>query len=121
MAPIRVGIIGLAAKDSPMFAAGEWGVQHFKALRELPSYEIVAVCNSSAESAQKSIAFHKLDPATVKAYGSPEDIAADPNVDLVVVAVATKYHLQLIKPAIQAGKDVCVEFPLAPSVADCEK
>jgi predicted dehydrogenase len=121
MAPIRVGIIGLASKDSPQFANGEWGVKHFKALQHLPAYEVVAVCNSTLESSTRSIAFHKLDPSVVRAYGSPKDLAADPNVDLVVVTVSAKYHLDLAKPAIEAGKDVYVEFPLAPSVAEAEE
>lgn len=121
MAPIRVGIIGLAGKDSPHYANGEWGVQHFKALKELPQYELVAICNTSVESASKSIAFHKLDPATVKAYESAKDIASDPNVDLIIVAVAAQYHYQLAKPALENGKNIYVEFPLASTVAECEE
>lgn len=121
MAPIRVGIIGLTAKDSGNFVPGEWGVHHFKAIQQLPEYELVAICNTSVESANKAIAFHKLDPATVKAYGSAKDLAADPNVDLVTVTVDVKHHMNLTKPALEAGKNVYVEFPIAPTAAECEE
>ncbi|KAH8170489.1 oxidoreductase family, NAD-binding rossmann fold domain-containing protein [Sarocladium implicatum] len=121
MSPIRIGIIGLTAKDSGAFVPGEWGVQHFKAIQALPAYELVAVCNTSVESASKAIAFHKLDPATVKAYGSAKDLAADPNVDLVTVAVDVNHHVELTKPVLEAGKNVYVEFPIAPTAEECEE
>lgn len=120
MAPIRVAIVGLNSRNSPNFAVGEWGVQHFKALSAISKYEIVAVCNSSVESAQKAIAFHNLDANKVKAYGSASDVAADSNVDLVVVAISSQKHLSVAKPVIEAGKDIYVEFPMAATAEDCE-
>ncbi|KAK5654678.1 hypothetical protein OQA88_7002 [Cercophora sp. LCS_1] len=120
MAPIRVGIIGLGAQ-SGAFGPGFWGVQaHLPHLQASPAYEIVALCNSSAESARKSIEFHKL-PATTAAYGNAEDLAKDPNVDLVVVSVQVQKHFQLAKPAIQHGKDVFVEWPLGASIQESEE
>lgn len=121
MAPIRVAIIGLNSRSSPTFAVGEWGVQHFKALRASPNYEVVAVCNSTVESSQKAIAFHELDANKVKAYGSASDVGTDPNVDLVVVAISSSKHLSVAKPVIEAGKDIYVEFPMAATFEDCEE
>jgi hypothetical protein len=37
---------------------------------------------------------------------------ADPNIDLVVVGVKVPLHKQLALPALKAGKDVFVEWPL---------
>jgi predicted dehydrogenase len=120
MAPIRVGLIGLGASNSETYQPGEWGVQHMKAINHSPNYELVAVANSSLESAEKSIKAHNL-PATVKAYGSPEDIARDPNVDLVVVAVSVTKHVYLAKPALQQKKNVLIEFPVGPSSKETEE
>jgi predicted dehydrogenase len=67
------------------------------------------------QSAETAIKRHSL-PSTTKAYGHPEDLAADPNVDLVVCCVRVDRHHQLTMPALQAGKAVFVEWPLAANV-----
>ncbi|KAI1874850.1 uncharacterized protein JN550_002279 [Neoarthrinium moseri] len=100
---------------------GAWGViAHLRSLQVLDQYEIVAVANSTVESAQKSIKHHGL-PAGTKAYGTPEDIANDPNVDLVVVSVNVQKHFSLAKPALEQKKNVFVEWPLGASVAEAEE
>ncbi|SPO06526.1 uncharacterized protein DNG_09216 [Cephalotrichum gorgonifer] len=121
MAPIRVGLIGLGPKGTGEFAYSLWSaVSHLPSIQALPQYELVAVANSTVESAKRSIASHAL-PSTVKAYGSPEDIANDPNVDLVVISVYVGKHLRLAKPAILAKKDIIVEWPLGASLAETEE
>jgi predicted dehydrogenase len=86
----------------------------------LPNYEIVAVANSSIESANRSIRHHGL-PSSTKAYGSALDIAKDPDVDLVVVSVNVKDHFALTKPAIENGKNVFVEWPLGATTAEARE
>jgi predicted dehydrogenase len=121
MSPIRVGIMGLPATTDPALL-GAWGATaHLRSLQELRNvYQIVAVANSSVESSQKSIDFHGLS-ATATAYGTAEDMAADPDVDLVVISVKVPYHLALAKPAIEHKKDVFVEWPLAINAAEAEE
>ena len=121
MAPIRVGLIGLASNTGVTFT-GQWGVNaHLRSIQGLPDdYEIVAVANSTVESAQRSIAFHKLPPTTM-AYGKPEDIAADPKVDLVVVSVNVAKHYRLTKPIIERKKDIFVEWPLGANPAEASE
>lgn len=116
MAPTRVGIIGLRAVIQEGYTPGTWGLQHLNSLVASPHYEITAVCNTSTESAQKAIDIHGLSNA--KAYGSAEDIAADPNVDLVLVSVDVAKHVVLMEPAIKHRKHVLVEFPVAPTAAE---
>ncbi|UKZ78370.1 hypothetical protein TrVFT333_006107 [Trichoderma virens FT-333] len=120
MAPIRVGLIGLGA-TGPALGPGAWAVSaHLPSFVSSPYYEIVAVCNSSVESAQRSIDYHKL-PSTVKAYGNPEDIANDPNVELVVVSIIVTNHYKVAKPALLAKKQVFVEWPLGATSAQAEE
>ncbi|KAJ6439467.1 oxidoreductase [Purpureocillium lavendulum] len=120
MAPIRVGIIGLSQAHD-FSGPGTWTAStHLPALQTLPEYEIVALANSTVESAQRSIAAHNLPPST-KAYGSPEDIASDPDVDLVVVSVQVGKHYQLAKPALLHKKKVFVEWPLAVTMDEVEE
>ncbi|KAH8701022.1 putative oxidoreductase [Talaromyces proteolyticus] len=122
MAPIRVGIIGLSivTPTGQGYTSGTWGLMHLESLIKSPHYKIVALCNSTAEKARKSIEHHKLEPTT-KAYGSPEDLAQDPDVDLVVVSVHVGKHYSLVKPALQNKKSVFVEFPLSGSYPEVEE
>jgi predicted dehydrogenase len=120
MAPIRIGLIGLGATE-PALGPGAWAVAaHLASFVPSPHYEIVAVCNSTVESARRSIEYHKL-PSTVKAYGNPEDIANDPNVDLVSVSVVVFSHFKVTKPALLAKKQVFVEWPLGVNSAEAEE
>ncbi|KAK4449688.1 putative oxidoreductase [Podospora aff. communis PSN243] len=117
MKPIRVGIIGLGPKTNT-FGPGLWAVQaHLPCLQASPHYQVVAVANSTIESAQRSIASHNLPPTTA-AYGSASDLAADPNVDLVVVSVRIQKHFELAQAAIQHGKHIFVEWPLGATLAE---
>ncbi|RYP68398.1 hypothetical protein DL771_006662 [Monosporascus sp. 5C6A] len=118
MAPTGVGFIGLSTETS--FGPGSWGaLAHLPAIRALKDYEIVAVANSTVESAQKAINFHGLSGA--KAYGNPADIAQDPRVELVVVSVNVGKHFMLVKPALENKKSVFVEWPLGASIAESEE
>ncbi|PTB57375.1 hypothetical protein M431DRAFT_491604 [Trichoderma harzianum CBS 226.95] len=95
MATIRVGFIGLTAGGGNGLGPGSWGISALLPTFILsPHYEIVALCNSSVEAAEKSIKYHKLAHST-KAYGNPEDIANDPDVDLVVISVHVSKHYEL--------------------------
>ncbi|KAM0246713.1 hypothetical protein ACHAQJ_010111 [Trichoderma viride] len=121
MAPIRVGLIGLAVGDGKSLGSGAWGVAaHLSTYVNSPNYEIVALCNSSVESAKRSIEYHKLPTAT-KAYGNPEDIANDSDVDLVVISVHISQHYKLALPALRAKKQVFCEWPLGATTAEAEE
>ncbi|KAJ9668453.1 hypothetical protein H2201_001501 [Coniosporium apollinis] len=121
MAPIRVGFRGISANVGPRTDAGGWAkAAHLPYLRKSSLYEIVALCNTSVETAKAAIRSHGL-PELTKAYGSPEGLAADLDVDLVVCSVNVQKHYNLIKPALLAGKDVIVEWPLGANLKEAEE
>lgn len=82
---------------------------HMPYLLQSPQYQIVALCNSSVEAAQAAIKAHGL-PESTKAYGNPEDLARNEDVELVVCSVNVKKHYEVVKPALLEGKDVIVEW-----------
>lgn len=118
--PVRVGIIGLSQSATTSWAE----VAHLPNLlteagRE--RFQIVALCNTRVAKAEAAIQAYGLDPATTKAYGSPEDLAADPNVDFVLCSTRVDTHYAAVLPSVQAGKDVYVEWPIASNLQDTQR
>jgi predicted dehydrogenase len=118
--PTRIAMIGLGkASDTQVF--GLWAARaHLPFIVTSPDFEITAVCNSSVQSAQNAIEFHKLS-SSVKAYGSVTDVAHDPNVDMAVISVRVSAHHSIAEPLIKAGKDIFMEWPLATTLTEAEE
>ncbi len=115
--PIRVGIIGLSSKKDA------WAtIAHLPHLRRSPNFQILALCNSSLESTRAAIKAHDL-PSSTRAYGSPSELAADPDIDLVVISTRVDTHYDLAKTVLQAGKakGVYVEWPLASNASQARE
>jgi predicted dehydrogenase len=72
------------------------------------------------KSAQAAVERYGL-PSTTKTYGSSEDLAKDPDVDLVVCNVRVDRHYQLMMPVLKAGKDAFVEWPLGSNLQQAEE
>jgi len=58
---------------------------------------------------------------SVKTYGDPQELADNKEVELVVCSVRVDRHLPTISPALKAGKDVYVEWPLGKSAAEARE
>ena len=112
MSPIRVGIIGLSTGSKATSWASTAHLPYLLSEQGKKNYQITALCNSSVDSAKKSIEHYKLD-GNVKAYDSAKDLAEDKDVDLVVCIVGVEGHYKLLKPVVEAGKNVYTELPLA--------
>ncbi|KAJ2972900.1 hypothetical protein NUW58_g9082 [Xylaria curta] len=111
MAPIRVGLIGLSASAKVNWAE-QGHLPYLHSARGRSNYELVALLNSSVAAAQAAREHFKL-PSTVRTYGSPEALAADPDVDLVVCNTRVDTHVLTTAPSLSAGKAVFIEWPLA--------
>ncbi|KAL2218322.1 hypothetical protein M432DRAFT_427920 [Thermoascus aurantiacus ATCC 26904] len=81
------------------------------------SHTVTAVASSSSKArAEKFIADLGL-PAPCAAYGSYEELVADPNVDIVYVATPHSHHFQNTMLALEAGKHVLCEKPFTVNAA----
>ena len=56
-----------------------------------------------------------------KAYASYEELLADKDIDLVVVATPNNFHLPLVCQALEAGKLTICEKPVAMSSAELQQ
>ncbi|KAH6639539.1 putative oxidoreductase [Boeremia exigua] len=109
--PLRTALIGLSSTAATSWAA----VAHLPGLLSetgRSKFVIKALLNSSVDAAKSAISTYKL-PGDTKAYGSPEELAADPDIDLVICNTRVDKHYETIIPSIRAGKDVFVEWPIA--------
>ncbi len=88
-----------------VLAAGGIAAKMSKAVAELPEVKRYAVASRSLE---KATVFAK-EWGYEKAYGSYEEMLADPMVELVYVASPHSHHYEHAKMCIEAGKHVLVE------------
>ncbi|TVY77942.1 Galactose/lactose metabolism regulatory protein GAL80 [Fusarium oxysporum f. sp. cubense] len=118
MPMIRLGIVGLSGNISSW--AGAAHLPYLLSPHGRAHYNIVAVCNSTIDSARSAIERFGLSSDT-RAYGNPTDLAQDANVDLVVCSTRVDRHYETIKPSICAGKAVFIEWPLASNITQARE
>ncbi|MGI3902232.1 MAG: Gfo/Idh/MocA family oxidoreductase [Janthinobacterium lividum] len=107
---IGVGLVGPSPGE-------DWAARaHVPALRALPAYELVAVANSSLDSARAAAVAFDIPGA----LGDSAALAGDPAVDVVVVTVKVSHRRALVDAALAAGKMVYCEWPLGNGLADAE-
>ena len=94
---IRVGLIGFG------YAARTF---HVPLLRAVPGFRVSAVASTRAAEARAALP----GVAVVAEYGA---LAADPDLDLVVVATPNVTHAPLAEATLRAGRHVVVDKPLS--------
>src|SRR2546427_4507402 len=111
---IRVGIVGATVTQG----GSHWGANaHVPALKALPGYELKAVCTSPEDTATASAAAFGAE----RAFHRFSDMAAHPEVALIVVCVRVPGHRDLVMAGLQAGKPVFCEWPLGANLAEAEE
>ena len=111
---IRVGIVGATVTQG----GSSWGQNaHVPALKALPGYELKAVCTAHEDTAKASAAAFGAD----RAFHRFSDMAAHPEIDLIVVVVRVPGHRELVMAGLQAGKAVLCEWPLGRTLAEAEE
>jgi len=105
---LKVGVIG----------TGMIGQDHIRRLTQVVSgAEVVAITDANDVVAKEVAA--GLPAATVHATG--QDVIADTDVDAVIVCSWGPTHEEYVVAAIQAGKPVFCEKPLATTTDACRR
>src|SRR5262245_56558899 len=95
---LRVGVVGAGI-----------GAIHLAAYAQIPEVEIVALAGLDDERVRRVAAEYKV-PRTYREY---EHLLAAPDVDAVSICLPNVLHAPVSMAALQAGKHVLVEKPLA--------
>jgi UDP-N-acetylglucosamine 3-dehydrogenase len=104
---IRIGIIGL----------GWFGEIHCDAIAGVPNLELAALCTRRPDRLAEMAAKYHV-PRTYRDYG---ELLADATIDAVSIVTMWDQHTEPAVAALQAGKHVFLEKPMASTMADCTK
>lgn len=106
MKKLRVGIIG----------AGSISHEHIQAYQKMPHVELVALCDINAEQLEKMATLYHV-PET---YTTKEALLENAAIDAVSVCVWNSAHAECAIAALDAGKHVLCEKPMATTVEDAK-
>jgi len=108
MNKLRIGVIGV----------GRLGFEHAGNIaNRIPTAQLVAVCDGNEQRARQVAA----QLGVAKVYTDPAALCADPAVQAVAIVTNTASHVDMIRIAMEAGKHVFCEKPLADTVDKCRQ
>src|SRR5579862_9376882 len=102
--PIRAGIIGSGGR-------GRYLTANFKEI----GVEMAAVCDVYEPNLQAGL---QAASTGAKPYGNYKRLLEDSAIGAVIVATPDHWHAQMVIDAVEAGKDVYVEKPMAHKIDD---
>lgn len=105
---LRIGLVGCGR------VAEE---RHLPALERLPEARVVALADTSPERLAKLGETYGVD----RRYPDHHGLVADPEVEAVGVLTPTDSHAEIGMAALDAGKHLFMEKPLALSIEECDR
>ncbi len=110
MANVRVGFIG---------CGGIANGKHFPGMAQQEGVDMCAFCDLILERAEKAAKEYGTPDA--KVYTDYHELLADPTIDAVHVLTPNVAHCEITVAALEAGKHVLCEKPMAATPADAKK
>jgi predicted dehydrogenase len=104
---VKYGVIGLGAR----------GREVLKELALLPNAPVTAICDNYPSSLRRA---GDNDAPKAERFGDYQQLLASKEVQAVVIATPTPDHREMALAALQAGKHVYCEAPLANSIEDAK-
>ncbi|MEU0841636.1 Gfo/Idh/MocA family oxidoreductase [Streptomyces sp. NPDC005962] len=102
----RIGVLG----------AGNIFGRYVEGLRGFPELEVVRVADVDTARAREAAAEY-----SIPAWGDGDELLGDESIDIVVNITPPRFHAKTIITALEAGKHVYVEKPLAATVEEARE
>ncbi|MBI3666635.1 MAG: Gfo/Idh/MocA family oxidoreductase [Acidobacteria bacterium] len=103
--------------QAAVIGTGFVGRVHVEAIRRLGNVEVAAIADQSEELARK----FGEQLGVERAVGDYRQLLADPAIRAVHVCTPNHLHFEVVKHAVEAGKAVLCEKPLAVSAAEARE
>lgn len=110
MANLKIGFIG---------CGGIANQKHFPGMIQQKGVDLAAFCDLIIERAEE--AAKKYGTPDAKVYTDYRELLADPTIDAVHVLTPNVSHCEITVAALEAGKHVLCEKPMAATVEDAQK
>ena len=104
---LRVGVLGCG----PIAQAA-----HFESCTKARNTELYAICDVADDLRERMATTH----APTTSYDDYDRMLADPALDAVIIATSDAFHVPAALRALQAGKHVLCEKPLAVNIEEAE-
>lgn len=105
--PVRVGIVGMGLR----------GQSYVRSAQLVRDCQVVAVCDKIEALAQRGR--EQAPDSDIQCYTDLGKMLKDASVDAVFVVVEPENNAEVVCQALEAGKHVLAEVPLALSIEDC--
>ena len=103
-----------------LIGCGTMGGSHATQLVSLADAHLAVACDLDLSKAEAVAAQAAAAGRAVRVTADLADVLADPGIKAVIVATPNFTHREVVFQALEAGKDVFCEKPMALTVADCD-
>jgi myo-inositol 2-dehydrogenase/D-chiro-inositol 1-dehydrogenase len=104
---VRFGLIGY----------GAWGGHHARAITQSAGASLAAICSRSDDSRQRA----QRDYPQARVYADYRRMLSDEDLDAVDIVLPSDLHFEAAQAALESGRHLLLEKPMALSIDDCDK
>lgn len=97
-----------------VIGVGSFGIKRAKAIQESNNANLVSICDVNLENVNKAKNILKVEVQTF------DKILKDDNIHVICICTPNKFHLPIIKEALNSGKHVFCEKPLCRDLKEAE-
>lgn len=107
---LRIGVIGVKGM----------GWSNARVALEIPNTEIVGICDvDQSVIDQRLKEYAEMRSNTPMTYGDYRALLDDDSIDIVIIGTPDHWHCKMFCDAIDAGKHIYVEKPIALTIEEC--
>ena len=100
-----------------IIGCGYWGPNLIRNFNSLADCNVKFAC----DTVEDRLAHMKFLYPQIETTTDFDQVIADPDIDAVAIATPVRFHFEMARQCLQAGKHAFIEKPMASSVAECKE